>query len=127
MAPGIDIERDILAHMAFKPIIEKPMPMDPRIFRDEPMELLADLLNLNLHDARQLRRRAATSCSSTSKAGASARRATSTTCRRCSSRPAGRPGKRVNAVINHDGFRIAEDLYDDYAEMVAVPVRRTTT
>ena len=28
VAPGIDIERDILAHMDFKPIINKPVPMD---------------------------------------------------------------------------------------------------
>ena len=40
VAPGIDIERDILAHMDFKPIIHKPLPMDARIFRDEPMELM---------------------------------------------------------------------------------------
>ena len=26
-------------------------------------------------------------------------------------------GKRVNSVINHDGFRIADHLYDTYAEM----------
>jgi propionate CoA-transferase len=28
-------------------------------------------------------------------------------------------GRRVNAVINQDGCRIAEDLYDAYADMVA--------
>jgi len=27
-------------------------------------------------------------------------------------------GRRVNAVVNHDGCRIAEDLYDDYADMI---------
>ena len=27
-------------------------------------------------------------------------------------------GRRVNAVVTHDGCRIAEDLYDDYAEMI---------
>ena len=40
VAPGIDIERDILAHMDFKPIInEPPKLMDARIFRDRPMGL----------------------------------------------------------------------------------------
>ena len=29
-----------------------------------------------------------------------------------------RAGRRVNAVVNHDGCRIADDLYDDYAEMI---------
>ena len=38
VAPGIDIERDILAHMAFRPLIPRdPAPMDPRLFRDAPM------------------------------------------------------------------------------------------
>ena len=32
VAPGIEIERDILAHMDFHPIIKAPRPMDPRIF-----------------------------------------------------------------------------------------------
>ena len=48
VAPGIDIERDVLAHMDFVPVILKPMPMDSRLFIDEPMELLSDLMNLKL-------------------------------------------------------------------------------
>ena len=37
VAPGIDIERDILAHMGFRPIVRDPKPMDARIFR-EPVD-----------------------------------------------------------------------------------------
>jgi propionate CoA-transferase len=33
VAPGLDVERDILAEMAFRPLIPKePAPMDARIF-----------------------------------------------------------------------------------------------
>jgi propionate CoA-transferase len=40
VAPGIDIEKDILPYMEFKPIIPENVPlMDARIFRDEPMGL----------------------------------------------------------------------------------------
>ncbi len=40
VAPGIDIEKDILAHMDFKPIMnEPPKLMDARIFMDKPMGL----------------------------------------------------------------------------------------
>ncbi len=40
IAPGVDLERDILAHMAFRPIIKgTPRLMDERIFRLEPMGL----------------------------------------------------------------------------------------
>jgi propionate CoA-transferase len=48
VAPGIDIERDILAHMDFKPIIRNPVAMDPRIFADEMMHLDETLLGLGL-------------------------------------------------------------------------------
>lgn len=46
VAPGIDIERDVLALMGFRPIIRKdPAPMDARIFAAEPMNLRDDLLS----------------------------------------------------------------------------------
>ena len=40
IAPGMDLERDVLAHMGFRPIISpKLREMDGRIFRDAPMGL----------------------------------------------------------------------------------------
>lgn len=33
IAPGVDLERDVLAHMRFKPILTNVKPMDPGIFR----------------------------------------------------------------------------------------------
>ena len=40
IAPGIDVEKDILAHMEFKPEISQDLKaMDSRIFMDEPMNL----------------------------------------------------------------------------------------
>lgn len=39
VAPGIDIEKDILAHMDFKPIINNPKVMNPAIFTPVPMGL----------------------------------------------------------------------------------------
>ncbi len=48
IAPGVDLERDILSRMAFRPIIEDVAEMDPRIFADAPMALDVDLLALDL-------------------------------------------------------------------------------
>jgi propionate CoA-transferase len=44
IAPGIDIERDILAQMAFQPLIREPQPMDQRLFHPAPMGLAETLL-----------------------------------------------------------------------------------
>ena len=44
VAPGIDIDRDILAHIEFSPIVIDPQPMDPSIFAHQPMGLRARML-----------------------------------------------------------------------------------
>ena len=44
VAPGVDVEKDILAYMDFKPIVKNPKLMDARIFTDKPMGLRADIL-----------------------------------------------------------------------------------
>ena len=50
IAPGIDLERDILKQMGFVPVIRNVRPMDARIFRDAPMGLDHVLLGRNLTD-----------------------------------------------------------------------------
>lgn len=43
VAPGVDPERDVLAHMEFEPEVADPMgTMDSRVFADGPMGLSAD-------------------------------------------------------------------------------------
>jgi propionate CoA-transferase len=51
IAPGIDLERDVLAHMAFAPLMDRPPKrMDPRIFQPDPMGLKDDMLALSLEE-----------------------------------------------------------------------------
>lgn len=129
VAPGIDIERDILAQMDFKPIINKPMPMNPRIFIDEPMDLLSDLLNLKL--AERVSYDSDRNILFLNLEGWSVRKKSDVAdLRKVLIEACEKAGKRVNAVVNHDGCRIAEDLYDDYADMIQYMVRHhyaTTT
>jgi propionate CoA-transferase len=47
--PGVDLEKDVLAHVGFEPIIRgEPTLMDARIFAAEPMGLKDDLLTVPL-------------------------------------------------------------------------------
>jgi propionate CoA-transferase len=117
IAPGIDIEKNILAHMDFKPIINKPMPMDRRIFVDEPMELMSELMNLKLSERVSYDKDR--NILFVNLEGWSVRKKSDIDdLRRVLSDACMRAGRRVNSVVNHDGCRIAEDLYDDYAEMI---------
>jgi len=50
VAPGIDIDRDILAHMDFRPIVRNPRLMDARLFRPERMGLDQVLLGFRVAD-----------------------------------------------------------------------------
>ncbi|MBR1222539.1 3-oxoacid CoA-transferase [Bradyrhizobium sp. U87765 SZCCT0131] len=44
IAPGADVERDVIGRMGFRPIISAALKtMDPRLFRPEPLQLAADL------------------------------------------------------------------------------------
>lgn len=118
VAPGIDIERDILALMDFRPQVPRdPALMDARIFRDAVMELRHDMVEIPLdqrltYDKQQdlffvnLERyvvRSSADIKAIDKA-AEAKLA-----------PLDR---RVYAIVNYDNFSIPPDLLDDYSAMV---------
>jgi propionate CoA-transferase len=117
VAPGIDIERDILAHMDFVPKIRDPVTMDARIFREESMNLLADLLNLDLAD--RISYDAERNILFINMEGYYIRvkediaKLRNLLIERCTA-----IGKRVDVFVNFDSFRINENIYDDYADMV---------
>ena len=117
VAPGIDIERDILARMEFRPIVRNPAMMDPRIFANGPMGLRDQLLrmpieqrftyhpgenrffvNLEGHrvrsheDVGEIRRIVETKLAPL--------------------------GRKVYAVVNYDSFEIFPDIIDEYTAMV---------
>jgi propionate CoA-transferase len=118
VAPGIDIDRDILAHMGAAPLVEEVRPMDARIFRPREMELRVDLLHLDLPDriaydpaSRQLflnfEKMRVRSREDVDRVG----RMVDEVCQPL-------PG-RVDVIVNYDGFRIDETLEADWARMVA--------
>ncbi|MFY9386687.1 MAG: acyl CoA:acetate/3-ketoacid CoA transferase, partial [Smithellaceae bacterium] len=50
IAPGIDLEKDILGQMDFQPIVKNPQLMDERIFKPVPMGLKDDLLSIPIEE-----------------------------------------------------------------------------
>ena len=117
IAPGIDIGRDILPHMDFAPVINTPISMNPRIFIDEPMDLMGELMNRTLSE--RVSYDEARNILFLNLEGWSVRKKSDVTdLREVLVEACEKAGKRVNTVVNHDGCRIAEDLYDDYAEMI---------
>jgi propionate CoA-transferase len=117
VAPGIDIERDILAHMDFRPLVDQPAQMDERIFRDEPMQLKDALLSIGLVDRMVYDAKKETAFYNfqglrirTKKDVEEVRSAAERLCKPI--------GKKIAAVVNYDDFVIDESVVDDYAEMV---------
>ena len=127
VAPGIDIERDILAKMAFRPLIPtEPALMDPRIFAPGPMHLRPDLLDMPM-DAR-LAYDPAGRLFFVNFEGLHIRHHTDIERIRAAveARLAG-VGHKVAAIINYDRFNIAPELIDAYAAMVKALVERHYT
>ena len=61
IAPGIDVQRDVLDRMEFRPVVSATLKtMDPRLFKPEKMALAEDMKLLS-REARVPRRRAAMS------------------------------------------------------------------
>ena len=47
-APGIDLDKDILAQLPFEPIITNPRLMDSRLFRQDPMGLRDEIADIRI-------------------------------------------------------------------------------
>ncbi|WP_264212604.1 acyl CoA:acetate/3-ketoacid CoA transferase [Leisingera thetidis] len=125
IAPGIDLQRDILDQMEFRPIIENVTQMDPRIFRDEPMGLMNDLLNLNLSE--RVTYDAARHTMFLNLEGWSVKKKRDVEdLTRVLQEAFAKSGRDVNMVMNQNGFRIAEDLQDDYAATVVQTLEKNS-
>ena len=118
IAPGVDLQRDILERMDFVPVIHSaPALMDPRIFRDEPMKLRSQMLELPL--AERLSYDVAKNILFINFEGLDIRsQADIEAVRQAVSERLAPVGHRVYAVVNYDRFSIMPELVDDYIEMV---------
>jgi propionate CoA-transferase len=117
VAPGIDIERNIVAQMDFRPIVRDPKPMDARIFRDEPMQLDETLLGLGMSERITYDAERNTLFANFEGLHIRTRddvdRVRRTIEERCHA-----IGRKVALVVNYDDFRIDATVADTYAAMV---------
>ncbi|MDO9600455.1 MAG: acyl CoA:acetate/3-ketoacid CoA transferase [Azoarcus sp.] len=127
VAPGIDVERDIVAHMGFRPAItENLRTMDERIFRNEPMGLREILLSIPLE--RRLCYDPQQDLFFVNFEGMSIRSAKEIDRIREQVEVCLAPvGHRVAAIVNYDNFSITPELLEPYAEMVRGLVHRHYT
>ncbi len=124
VAPGIDLERDVLAQMDFRPVIRgTPRLMDEAVFRDGPMGLRDRMLaiplaqrltyapeqNLFFINFERLAIRAPRDIEDV---------------RVEIERTLAPIGKRIYAIVNYDNFSIAPELVDKWTEMVKGLVER---
>ena len=117
VAPGIDIDRDILAHMDFKPIIDEPELMDEAIFLDDPMGLRERMidqplagrfsydadLNVLFIDFERIQVRSERDVREIRKAV---------------ERIVKPLGRKVFAIVNYSNAEIAPEVFDSYSAMV---------
>ena len=118
IAPGVDLERDILGHMSFRPIIRgEPKLMDPRIFDEAPMRLRGDLIRIPLeerltYDPKEnifflnFERMMVRSLNDVDEIEKKVQAVLEPV------------GRKVYAIVNYDDFDIDAELMDAYTEMV---------
>ncbi|HNX27670.1 MAG TPA: CoA-transferase, partial [Phycisphaerae bacterium] len=117
IAPGVDLEKDILAYMDFKPIVKNPGLMDERLFKLPPMGLKEELLSIPLAD--RLTYDAAANILYVNFEGLAVRTKKDVDEIREAVEAICRPlGKKVKTIVNYDNFSIVQELEDDYINMV---------
>ena len=118
IAPGIEIERDILALMDFRPLIPRdPIAMDARIFRQGPMDLREDMLTIPLDQRFTLDERQNLFFVNLERFALRSRADIDAIARSVEARLGGL-GRRVYAIVNYDNFSIVPELLDEYSAMV---------
>ena len=123
IAPGIDLERDVLAKMGFRPAISPQLKlMDARVFQEGPMGLR------DLMAARPLNQRLSYDPVKNrfflNFEGLAIRSHDDIERIRAAVRNQVEPlGKKVFAIVNYDNFSITPELMQEYMDMVSDVVR----
>jgi propionate CoA-transferase len=117
VAPGIDLERDILAQLPFTPKVDNPSTMEAGLFRSEPLGLRERMLDIHVED--RLSYEAESNTVFMNYAGMRVRSQDDIDRILASVAALLDPlGKRVNSIVNYDRFEVADDVADAYLDAV---------
>lgn len=118
IAPGVDLQKDILDRMDFKPIIHEPLKlMDPRIFADGPMQLRGQMLKRPLADRFTYAHHQ--DIFFVDFTGLSIRTLDDIAQLKAEAERKLKPiGHKVDAVVNYDRMSIVPELMDAYVEAI---------
>ena len=117
VAPGVDVERDILRLLPFQPLVDRPATMDPAIFAAQPMGLRGRMLDIRIDE--RLSYDADTNTVFMNFAGMRVRNALDvSTIVKAVDRLLAPLGKRVNAIVNYEGFTVDDDAMAAYMDAV---------
>ncbi|TCO83428.1 propionate CoA-transferase [Plasticicumulans lactativorans] len=124
IAPGVDLERDILALMDFAPQLPRPPRlMDARLFQAPALGLRAELLQVPLSQRFSYDADANLFFVNFGGYHVRSQQEVDAIRREVEAHLAGL-GQRVFAIVNYDNFSIAPEVLDDYVEMVKDVVGR---
>ena len=119
IAPGIALQRDILAHMSFRPVVKNaPRLMDARIFAAGPMGLREDMLSLPLD--RRFGFDPAQDVFFANFEGCTVRCSADVQQIRAALEARLAPlGPKVRAIVDYDNFSVLPDVLNEYLDMAS--------
>ena len=117
VAPGINVETDILQRLPFKPAVDGPREMDPAVFHNAPMRLRERLLDTRMED--RLSYEESTNTVYMNYSGLRVRNmADLSAIGDAVDRMLAPLGRRVHSVVNYERFTCDDDVFDEYIELV---------
>jgi propionate CoA-transferase len=117
VAPGIDVQRQILDLLPFEPIVNDVQLMDPAIFEEEPIGLRARLFDIKIDD--RLSYDQASNTVFMDYSGMRVRTIEDVGKIKTAVDALLAPlGGRVHSVVNYDRFDVDPEVEDDYFELV---------
>ena len=117
VAPGVDLDGDILAKLPFEPTLENPRPMDAALFRPERLDLRKRFLDIHIED--RLSYDPGSNTVFMDFAGMRVR--SEEDLQRIKQAVDGllAPlGKRVNAIVNYERFEADAEIMPQYLDLV---------